>query len=153
MSRCRNEPAADERWSVTAPIRLVISDVDGTLVRHDKSLADATIAAVRRLEAAGVAMTLISARPASGVLPLVDRLRITLPIGAYNGGTLVQPDGVVVEAHRIDRDVAGDLLRLTREAGADPWIFADGRWHPARRARASVGRAGAGGPQRSDRSA
>ena len=129
MSRCRNERAADENPGVSAPIKLVISDVDGTLVRHDKSLAEATIAAVKALADAGVPMTLVSARPPSGVLPLADRLGITLPIGAYNGGTLVQPTGVVVETHRIDRDIAGELLRLTRAAGADPWIFADGRWH------------------------
>ena len=34
-------------------IRLVVSDIDGTLVRHDKSLSDANIAAAARLRTAG----------------------------------------------------------------------------------------------------
>ena len=52
-------------------LRLVISDVDGTLVNQAKELTEPTIAAVGRLRAAGLPFTLISARPPSGVLPLV----------------------------------------------------------------------------------
>jgi hydroxymethylpyrimidine pyrophosphatase-like HAD family hydrolase len=48
-------------------IRLLVSDIDGTLVRTDKSLAPATVAAARKLVAAGVPMSLISARPPSGI--------------------------------------------------------------------------------------
>ena len=56
------------------PIRLFVSDVDGTLVRRDKSLSDATIDAAHRLAHAQVVMTLISARPPSGILPLAKAL-------------------------------------------------------------------------------
>ena len=35
--------------SLPRDIALFISDIDGTLVRHDKSLADATVAAIGRL--------------------------------------------------------------------------------------------------------
>ena len=49
-------------------IDLVVSDIDGTLVRDDKSLSDRVIAAVGRLRDAGVPLVLISARPPSGML-------------------------------------------------------------------------------------
>ena len=74
-------------------LRLVISDVDGTLVDHDKQLAPATVAAVARLQAAGVAFTIISARPPSGIAWLRDALHPAGPIAAFNGGTIVAPDG------------------------------------------------------------
>ena len=45
------------------PIDLLVSDIDGTLVRDDKSLSEAVIAAVKRLQAAGKAITLVSSRP------------------------------------------------------------------------------------------
>ena len=46
-------------------IRLLVSDVDGTLVDKDKKLTPATIDAVARLRAAGIGFTIISARPMS----------------------------------------------------------------------------------------
>ena len=70
-------------------VRLVISDIDGTLVRGDKRLSDGVVAAVKRLQDAGVAMSLISARPPSGMTWIAERLGLTGEIGAFNGGTIV----------------------------------------------------------------
>jgi HAD superfamily hydrolase (TIGR01484 family) len=58
-------------------IRLVVSDIDGTLVRQDKSLSDGVVAAVQRLQNAGVAFSLISARPPSGMLWIAAKLGLT----------------------------------------------------------------------------
>ena len=52
---------------MSARIRLVVSDIDGTLVRQNKSLSDGVVAAVQRLQDADVAFSLISARPPSGL--------------------------------------------------------------------------------------
>ena len=43
------------------PIRLLVSDIDGTLVRRDKSLSDGVAAAVQRVLNAGIPVSLISA--------------------------------------------------------------------------------------------
>ena len=43
---------------MTGPIRLVVSDVDGTMVTTDKSLLPATIAAAQRLREAGIHLAL-----------------------------------------------------------------------------------------------
>lgn len=110
-------------------IALVISDVDGTLVNHDKQLEPGTADAVRRLREAGVPFTLISARPPSGVLPLVATLGIEGPVGAFNGGTLFRPDGSTIERHRIDPEVVAGMVELVRGEPVSVWLFADGRWH------------------------
>lgn len=110
-------------------IRLVISDVDGTLVRRDKSLAPATIAAVARLRAAGLRFTLISARPLTGLLPLVRALNLVEPVGAYNGGTIVAADGAILVAHRLGEAAVRASFAIADGSGAEPWLFADGRWH------------------------
>ncbi len=94
------------------PIRLLVSDIDGTLVRKDKSLAEATVEAARRLREAGVLFSLISARPLSGMLEIAADLGIDTPIGAYNGGTIAHVDGTVVSAERLSADV--DIRRLWR---------------------------------------
>lgn len=111
------------------PIRLFISDIDGTLVRRDKSLGEPVADAFKRLEAAGVRTSLISARPLSGVTALATRLGIDAPVGAYNGGTLARLDGTVLTADRLARDVAARALELLDAPQVTPWVFADGLWH------------------------
>ena len=111
------------------PIRLLISDVDGTLVRKDKTVSDATVAAVRRLRDAGVLFTLVSARPLTGVQALLQRLGVDLPVGAYNGGTIAEPDGMVISAERLDAATAREALAAFDLDWVVTWVFADGRWH------------------------
>ncbi|MDO6415051.1 Cof-type HAD-IIB family hydrolase [Sphingomonas sp. BIUV-7] len=110
-------------------IRLVISDVDGTLVRSDKKLSPEVIAAVGRLQDAGVPFTLISARPASGMLWIADALKLTHPMGAFNGGTIVKPDGAIVSAEHIDPAVADKAIAMLVETKVALWLFAHGKWY------------------------
>ena len=112
-----------------APIKLLVSDIDGTLVRKDKSLAEATVEAARRLREAGVLFSLISARPLSGMLEIAARLGIDAPIGAYNGGTIAHVDGTVVSAERLSADVAREAARRLDLDWTTLWVFADGQWH------------------------
>lgn len=113
-------------------IRFVVSDVDGTLVDHDKRLRPATIEAVRRLRDAGIGFAVISARPPSGVEPIAEALDLDGPIGAFNGGTVFRRGGAVMEEHLVPGDVARGMLALARGAGAAIWVFAGGRWHAER---------------------
>ncbi|MFC0191727.1 Cof-type HAD-IIB family hydrolase [Aureimonas pseudogalii] len=112
-----------------AGIRLVVSDIDGTLVRDDKSLADETRAAIRRARAAGIAFTLISARPPSGLGEIAAKVEITdEPIGAFNGGALSRRDGTVIGSHRIPEREARQAVEMLDAAGVLVWVFADGQW-------------------------
>ncbi|WP_254606318.1 Cof-type HAD-IIB family hydrolase [Sphingomonas bacterium] len=110
-------------------IALVISDVDGTLVDRDKRLSSATVDAVRRLREAGAAFTLISARPPSGVLPLVTTLGIEGPVGAFNGGTIFTPDGGTVERHVVAAEVVRGMFELAAGRPVSVWLFSEGQWH------------------------
>lgn len=114
---------------MSARIRLVVSDIDGTLVRKDKSLGDAVIAAAGRLAAAGIPLSLISARPPSGMLWIARKLCLTAPIGAFNGGTIVGGDGTILSADRLDPGCAARALKLLEVPGVTPWLFADGNWY------------------------
>lgn len=110
------------------PIGLFISDVDGTLVRSDKRLADETVAAVERLKAAGLPMTIISARPPSGLYWIADRLDLPGPFGAFNGGTLFMRDRRVIERHGLSGAVAKIAIDRLMAAELTCWVFADGQW-------------------------
>jgi Cof subfamily protein (haloacid dehalogenase superfamily) len=109
-------------------IRLLVSDIDGTLVRGDKSLPDANRDAILALASAGVATTLISSRPPSGMLALAVTLRLTGPLAAFNGGTLFDVDGTIRFAHRLEAADAAVMLRLIDRPGVTPWVYADAAW-------------------------
>ncbi|WP_206240506.1 Cof-type HAD-IIB family hydrolase [Novosphingobium terrae] len=109
-------------------LRLFISDIDGTLTRSDKTISPAVIEAVHRLDAAGVPFTLISARPPSGILWIAETLGLTRPIGAFNGGTIVQPDGTVLSSELVPGDVARQVLALIDRPNVTIWLFSQGRW-------------------------
>jgi len=121
-------------------IRLLVSDIDGTLVRSDKTLSDAVVEAVARVRRAGVTVTLISARPPSGMLWIAERLGLTGPIGAFNGGTVVMPDGHIVSANRLAKDVAEKALAMLDRPGVTPWLFAGGQWYAQDRENRNLGR-------------
>ena len=109
-------------------VALVVSDVDGTLVTPDKAVTPASCAAVRRLADAGIAFTVVSSRPPFGLKMLVEPLGLTLPMGAFNGGMLVQPGGEVIESRELSPDVIATSFRVLREFGTDIWVFTGDRW-------------------------
>lgn len=115
--------------TVCQAVGLVVSDVDGTILNEDKELAPQTVAAARRMAAAGVQLTLLSARPPSGLRPLVDQLGISLAYGAFNGGTIVGPGGALVRSHAIEPAAARRIAATVIGSGAGLWVFAGGLWY------------------------
>ncbi len=110
-------------------VRLLVSDVDGTLVDKQKKLSPAVVDAVGRMTKAGIAFTIISARPRSGMMPIADTLAIDRPMGAFNGGIVFTRDGTVMEHHVIDPAVARGVFDIVGDATVDRWVFARDEWH------------------------
>ena len=115
-------------YAAAADIALVISDVDGTLLTPEKALSARTIAAVARLGEAGVAFSLISARPPRGMIGYAKTLKVSQPIAAFNGGNLIGPDQTLLRTRRLAPDLAWDMIALVEACGANVWVFADGGW-------------------------
>ena len=110
-------------------IRLVVSDVDGTLVTSDKRLTDGARAAVAKLQAAGIGFTLTSSRPPVGMRMFSEPLRIDLPMGPFNGSSIVDPSLAVVEQHLIPADAAARSIALLERRGVDIWLFSNDNWY------------------------
>ena len=116
-------------------VRLVLSDVDGTLLTSDKTLAPSTLEAVARLEAAGVAFALTSSRPPRGLAALVAPLDLRLPMGAFNGGMMVAPDLAVEFEAAIDDRQVGPIVDDLLARGLSVWVYQGARdWYVLDRA-------------------
>jgi Cof subfamily protein (haloacid dehalogenase superfamily) len=109
-------------------IALVVSDVDGTLLTRDKTLTDGAKAAARRLHDAGIGFTLTSSRPTIGMRFLIEPLSITLPVGAFNGSCIVDPQMHAIEQHLIPAAAAERSIEVLNEFGVDIWLFTIDQW-------------------------
>ena len=111
------------------PIRFLLSDMDGTLLLPDHTLSQRTIAAVRSLREAGVLFSLATGRPPKAMLQQIEALGVDLPTAAFNGGTIVNPDGSLLVAHYLPATAA--LTTLTQFADLpdiEVWVFSGGDW-------------------------
>jgi Cof subfamily protein (haloacid dehalogenase superfamily) len=109
-------------------IKLVVSDVDGTLVTHDKRLTDAAKAAVEKLRAIGIGFTIVSSRPTLGMEFLIKPLALALPFGSFNGSSIVDPQLRPIEQHLIPAETAGRAIELLDQFGVDIWLFTNEQW-------------------------
>jgi hypothetical protein len=108
-------------------IRLLLADVDGTLVTPDKVLTDRAIAAVHRLHDAGILFALTSGRPPRGMQMLVEPLALSTPIAAFNGGLIVEPDMTVVEQRTIPEELVPPIVAEIDKA-MDVWVYRGADW-------------------------
>jgi Cof subfamily protein (haloacid dehalogenase superfamily) len=110
------------------PIALVISDVDGTLVTDDKRLTEANVRAVQSLHARGIGFTVISSRPPFGFRMLAEPLALRLPLGAFNGGAVVEPNLRLIEQHPVPEPAARRSLEVLAQFEIDAWLFTPTAW-------------------------
>src|SRR2546423_11206841 len=121
----------DREASSTRPpatIRLLVADVDGTLVTHDKVLTERARAAVARMRDAGIQFAITSGRPPRGMEMLIAPLALTTPIAAFNGGMFVKPDLSVIEQRVLQADVIEPAMETMRKHGLDAWIYRGTEW-------------------------
>jgi Cof subfamily protein (haloacid dehalogenase superfamily) len=110
-------------------IRLLLADVDGTLVTPDKELTKKAIDAVRRLGEADVIFAITSGRPPQGMSMLAEPLGITTPIAAFNGGLLVSRDMSVIRQRVLPEELVRPAADLVRSFGLDAWIYRGADWY------------------------
>src|ERR1700756_5398079 len=111
------------------PVRLVIADVDGTLVTQEKVLTKRATEAVLRLHEAGIQFSITSGRPPKGMAMLIDPLKLTQPLAAFNGGVLIKPDlKTVVDQKFLPAGVPEKVIEALEKHGLDVWLYTDTEW-------------------------
>jgi Cof subfamily protein (haloacid dehalogenase superfamily) len=109
-------------------ISLLLADVDGTLVTHDKILTERAQNAVRRLREAGIRFAITSGRPPKGMAMLFEPLAIDTPIAGFNGGLFVRRDLSIIEQRTLAPDVAAQTIDLILGNGLDVWVYSGNDW-------------------------
>ena len=109
-------------------VRLLLADVDGTLVTREKVLTERAKAAVNRMREAGVAFAITSGRPPRGMQMLIEPLALTTPIAAFNGGLFVKPDLSVIEQRVLQQNVVAPVIEIIKAQKLVAWIYRGIDW-------------------------
>jgi Cof subfamily protein (haloacid dehalogenase superfamily) len=110
-------------------IRLLLADVDGTLITSAKELAPSTIGAARALRERGIALAITSSRPPRGLLQFIEALEIDTPTGSFNGGAFVKPDLTVIAQSVLPAGVARSAVSVIRDQGLEVWVYSGDEWY------------------------
>nr|WP_164389476.1 Cof-type HAD-IIB family hydrolase [Streptomyces harenosi] len=105
----------------TVPPRLIATDLDGTLLRDDKSVSPRTVAALAAAEEAGIEVFFVTGRPARWMDVVSDHVHGHGLAICGNGAAVVDLHGGpgahrFVKVRELARENALDTVRLLREA-------------------------------------
>ena len=109
-------------------ISLLLADVDGTLVTHEKVLTERAKKAVADMKAAGVWFAITSGRPPKGMEMVIEPLAIETPIGGFNGGLFTNPDLSPIEERKVPVEIAHEVIKIILDDGLDAWLYSGNDW-------------------------
>ncbi len=73
-----------------ADIRLIVIDIDGTLLTPESTITTRTLQAVQAAQKTGIVVTLATARRYSNTAPIANELGLNSPLILYDGAILMQ---------------------------------------------------------------
>ncbi len=121
------------------PVRLVALDIDGTLLRSDKTVSERTRAAVARAREQGVRVVLVTGRRHPAAREVARELGPDLPLVVHNGALVIE-DGEIVRCRPLAHGVAARAIREGRARGLEPvlhcgrrgegWLVVDAKAQP-----------------------
>ncbi len=85
------------------PFRVLVLDLDGTVLASGKGIPAAVRDAVHAFRYGGGHVLVATARRVGTALPYVRQLRADLPFVAENGARIVHPDGTIFQTHPLPR--------------------------------------------------
>ena len=107
-----------------SPRFLLAVDMDGTLLRDDKTIAPEDAAAVLAARAHGIEVTIATGRLTTGALPAARELRLVAPLVCADGAVLIDPlQGTVLERRSIVAEQAERALDAIVGHGLVPYVF------------------------------
>ncbi|MFE0421307.1 Cof-type HAD-IIB family hydrolase [Streptomyces sp. NPDC058953] len=109
-------PATDPLSPSPAPTRLIATDLDGTLLRDDKSVSTRTVAALAAAEEAGIEVFFVTGRPARWMDVVSDHVQGHGLAICANGAAVVdlRSGGTLLAVQPLERETALGVVRSLR---------------------------------------
>lgn len=110
-------------------IRLLLSDVDGTLAYERSLVSPGTIYWVgRAVRERRLPFYIVSGRPTRGISVLAAQFDVPIGICAFNGNFISSPEGKLIYERPADWDLVRSVITLSKPHGVDCVLFDDHDW-------------------------
>ena len=119
--------------SPAARVRLLAVDLDGTLLRADKSPHPDSADALRRAEAAGITVVIASGRALPAVRSFTSELNLSGPCIGANGADVAAPDGGLWRHDQINGAAASAMVLRAHQLGLTAAVYGSDRVFLVRR--------------------
>ncbi len=99
--------------TAVARIRMLVIDIDGTLLAPDGTITRPTVAAVQAAQQAGIVVTLATARRYYNTVKTANELGLDIPLILYDGAMIVQhPHKTILHTHPLKADTGQQAVEL-----------------------------------------
>ncbi|MDF7669904.1 pyridoxal phosphatase [Orbaceae bacterium ESL0721] len=106
--------------------RAVAFDMDGTLLGSNRLILPETVAAIEKIQAAGIKVILVSGRHHSVINPYYYQLKLTTPVICCNGAYLYDFNKqCYFDANPLTKSQAKKLLKLVNDYSIHTLIYTD----------------------------
>ncbi|MHC9533531.1 Cof-type HAD-IIB family hydrolase [Dellaglioa sp. L3N] len=99
-------------------IKIIASDMDGTLLNNENSISEGNVAAIKKAQALGVTFVVATGRSYDEVKPLIDAAGISAPMINFNGGATTTEAGEQIHGFPIAKEEAQSLIKFLKEEQA-----------------------------------
>lgn len=106
-------------------IKLIASDMDGTLLNNNHDIDVETVEAIRKAEEAGIIFAISTGREYDSVKGLLDKHNIRCQCILSNGAEYRDEDGNILEVININEKYAKQIIQILDENKLPARIFTD----------------------------
>ena len=96
-------------------IKLIASDMDGTLLNTNHTISEGNIEAIRKAQQLGVKFAIVTGRSYDGVKPIADEFNLDCEYILMNGAEYRDKDGNILENITIDKEKVKVIMEVMGE--------------------------------------
>lgn len=101
-------------------IKLIVTDLDNTLLKNDKTISDYSAEIFRRCRDYGIMTSVATARYITGIQPFINKIHPDYQI--TNDGTMTFQNGKLLFGYYIDLNIANKILNIIKEENPNGYI-------------------------------
>lgn len=102
---------------------LYLSDLDGTLLRPDETLSEYTRKALNALIENGVIFSFATARSYNTAMPLLEGVKLNMPLIVHNGAFIVRQDNSIVRFDGFTKEESKEIFEVFLSCGLCPVVY------------------------------
>ena len=104
-------------------IKLIASDMDGTLLNSRHEIDNESVEAIKNSEEAGIIFAISTGREYGNVKPFLEKHNIKCQCILMNGAEYRDEDGTIIDVINIDKDIASKIIDILNKNKVSARIF------------------------------